>query len=91
MTPPDLNDPVQLAAYRRELRYVARPLRLAGLAFAILGILLVVARLIWWPVMPIAIPAAALALGAFNMIAGMAFRTVYHARRMKGDQGKDAA
>jgi hypothetical protein len=40
---------------------------------------------VWWPVMPVAIPAAALALGAFNMIAGMAIRTLYHARRMRGD------
>jgi hypothetical protein len=85
MTPPDLNDAAQRAAYARELRYVARPLRLAGLAFAVLGVLLVVARLVWWPVMPVAIPAAALALGAFNMIAGMAIRTLYHARRMRGD------
>ncbi|KQS05238.1 hypothetical protein ASG11_07340 [Sphingomonas sp. Leaf357] len=85
MTPPDLNDAAQRAAYRRELRYVARPLRLAGLAFALLGVLLVVGRLLWWRAMPIAIPAAALALGAFNMVAGMAIRTLYHARRMRGE------
>lgn len=85
MPPPDLKDATQFAAYRRELRYVARPLRLAGMAFALLGVLLVVARVAWWPVMPVAIPAAALALGAFNMIAGMAIRTLYHARRMRGE------
>lgn len=85
MPPPDLKDAAQLAAYKRELRYVARPLRLAGLAFAVLGVLLVVGRLLWWPAMPVAIPGAALALGAFNMVAGMAIRTLYHARRMRGE------
>lgn len=83
--PPDLNDPVQFAAYRRELKGVASPLRRAGLAFAILGVLLAVARSWWWPAMPIAIPGAALALAVLNMLGGIAIRTLYHARRMKGE------
>jgi 4-hydroxybenzoate polyprenyltransferase len=82
---PDLKDPAERQAYQRELRRVGRPLRLTGIAFLLLGLLLGVARLIWWPPMPVAIPLAALVLGAINMLAAIGLKTVYHARRMKGD------
>ena len=35
--PPDLTDPVQVEAYRRELRGVARKTRLLGIALALVG------------------------------------------------------
>ena len=35
--PPDLSDPVQVEAYRRELRGVARKTRLLGIALALVG------------------------------------------------------
>ena len=82
--PPDLDDPAQRAAYRRELRGIARPLRLTGLTFLTFGLLLGLASRLWWREMPVAIPVAALVLGAFNMIAAVAMRRLYHARRMRG-------
>jgi hypothetical protein len=82
---PDLNDPAARRAYQHELRHVGRPLRLTGVAFLLLGLLLGIARLIWWRAMPVPIPLAALALGALNMLAAIGLRTAYHARRMKGE------
>ena len=84
MTPPDLNDPAQRAAYSRELAAIARPLRLTGVAFLLVGVVLAVARRLWLPDLPTLVPLAALALGVLNMLAAMGMRTVYHARRMKG-------
>ena len=46
---------------------------------------LAVARRLWLPELPTLVPIAALALGVLNMIAAIGMRTVYHARRMKGD------
>ena len=83
MSKPDLNDPVQRAAYRRELQGVAKPLRYTGVAFALLGAVLAIIRSKWAPQMPSAIPLAALALGVFNMLAAIAIRTRYHQKRMK--------
>ncbi len=83
MTRPDLKDPVQRAAYRRELQGVARPLRYSGVAFALLGVMLSIARSKWAPQLPPAIPLAALALGVLNMIGAIAIRTRYHRQRMK--------
>lgn len=84
LTPlPQLHDAAGRAAYVQELRSIARPLRLTGLAFLSLGLALGVARRLWWPEMPAAIPLAALALGVLNMLGGIAARTVYDARRMK--------
>ena len=58
MTKPDLNDPAQRAAYRRELQGVAKPLRYTGVAFALLGAVLAIVRSKWAPQMPSAIPVA---------------------------------
>lgn len=85
MMPPDLSDPGQRAAYARELRNIARPLRLTGVAFLLIGAVLAVARRLWLPELPTLVPLAALALGVLNMLAAMGMRSVYHARRMKGD------
>jgi hypothetical protein len=83
-TPPDLKDPAQLAAYRRELRGVGKPLRYTGIAFALLGVVLAVAQRTWVPQMPSAIPMAAVSLGVLNMLAAIAIRTRYHQQRMRG-------
>lgn len=80
---PRLHDAAGRAAYARELRGIARPLRLTGLAFLSLGLALGIARRVWWPEMPSAIPLAALALGVLNMLGGIVARNVYDARRMK--------
>lgn len=80
---PQLHDATGRAAYARELRGIARPLRLTGLAFLLLGLTLGIARRVWWPEMPSAIPLAALALGLLNMLGGIVARNVYDARRTK--------
>lgn len=80
---PQLHDAAGRAAYARELRGIARPLRLTGLAFLLLGLALGIARRLWWPEMPPAIPLAALALGLLNMLGGIVARNVYNARRTK--------
>jgi hypothetical protein len=84
VTPPDLNDPVQRAAYRQELRGVARPLRYTGVLFAVLGAVLALVRHLWAPQMPTLIPLATIALGALNMLAGIVVRMRYHQARLKG-------
>lgn len=82
--PPDLNDPVQRAAYRRELQGVARPLRHTGVSFALLGVALAVVQWQWLPQMPTIVPMAAIGLGVFNMLAAIVIRTRYHQQRMRG-------
>jgi hypothetical protein len=82
--PPNLSDPIERAAYRRELQGVARPIRYTGISFTLLGVLLAIVRLQWWPDLPQAVPIAVLALGAFNMVAGIVLRTRYHQARMRG-------
>jgi len=82
--PPDLGDPAQRAAYRRELQGVARPIRYTGISFALLGVALALVRRQWLPELPAAIPLAALGFGVLNMIAGIVLRTRYHQARMRG-------
>jgi len=82
--PPDLGDPAQRAAYRRELQGVARPIRYTGISFALLGVALALVRRQWFPELPAAIPLAALGFGVLNMIAGIVLRTRYHQARMRG-------
>lgn len=85
--PPDLADPIARAAYRRELRAIARPIRAAGIAFALLGVVLVLIKQSAWPAMPRAIPIAAVALGLVNMLGAIVLRTRYHQARMRGEGG----
>lgn len=82
--PPNLNDPAERAAYRRELQGIARPISYTGITFVLLGVVLAIVRLQWWPDLPVLVPMAALALGAFNMVAGIVMRTRYHQARMRG-------
>ncbi|RYE01396.1 MAG: hypothetical protein EOP61_11370 [Sphingomonadales bacterium] len=84
MAPPDLKDPAQRAAYARELRGVARGVRLAGLWLAAAGALLLVARRFQWLDVPLWLAASVVGLGAMLMITGIAARTRYHVLRMRG-------
>ncbi len=92
---PDLADPVQRAAYRRELRRVAWRLRLGSIGATLAGALAVlVARTppAWAPHGPQSSapdwlrPAGlgALALGAAGLIVAIIVRTRHHRRRMAG-------
>ena len=83
--PPDLTVPGERAAYRRELRGVARPFRYIGVDFACLGAALAIVRARWLPTMPALIPLAAIAIGLFHMVAAVAIRTRYHMLRMRDD------
>lgn len=83
MSKPDLTTPQGRDAYRRELKGVARPLRFAGLAFAILGLVLTILRARLMPGLPVAVPLGAFALGLLNMLAALALRTQYHLARMR--------
>ena len=82
--PPNLADPAERAAYRRELQGVARPIRYTGVSFALIGVVLAIVRRFWWPDLPEVVPIAAIALGALNMVAGIVLRTRYHQARMRG-------
>lgn len=84
MPPPDLKDPVQRAAYQRELHGVARGVRLTGLWLAALGALLLVARRFHWFDVPVWVVAGVIGTGAMMLITGIAARTRYHALRMRG-------
>ena len=77
MTRPDLRDPEQRAAYRRELSTVARPVRLAAVAFLVVSLFL----LMLVPAQP-TVAYAALAVGALLSVIGIVQRSRYHRDRM---------
>lgn len=83
--PPNLNDPAELAAYRQELRQVVRGLRYGSIGVTIVGAVIALLRAKVWPGMPILVPLVVISLGVTLMITAIAFRTAYHARRMRGD------
>jgi len=83
--PPNLKDPAEFAAYRRELRDVVRGLRLGSVGVTIAGAAIALLRATMWPAIPLLVPLVILALGVTLMITAIAFRTAYHARRMRGD------
>ena len=85
MTAPDLRDPEQFAAYKRELRAVARPIRLMGVGLIVAGALLAALQRTRFPAIPSVIPLVLIALGALHMLVGIAIRTKYHQKRMKGE------
>lgn len=91
--PPDLSNPAEQAAYRNELRAVARKTRLSGIALAFVGALLALAsKRAEDPAMWRLGAILALAAGGGLMIFGMARRAMYHALRTNrpaddGDSG----
>lgn len=84
MAPPDLKNPAERAAYRRELQGVARGVRLSGLWLAAAGALLLAARRFEWFDVPLWLAFAVLGLGVMLSITGIAARTRYHSLRMRG-------
>ncbi|WP_242139512.1 hypothetical protein [Sphingomonas sp. TREG-RG-20F-R18-01] len=84
MTPrPDLNDPAERAAYQRELRMVARPVRWLGVALAIIAAMLALVRARYAPQIPMILPLFLLGIAALHMIAAIVIRMKYHQARMK--------
>ncbi|NYT42928.1 hypothetical protein HZY97_19295 [Sphingomonas sp. R-74633] len=87
MTPrpiPNLNDPEERRAYRRELMAVAKPLRRTGVALAVLGSALILINAYWTPI-PNVVTLAAIVTGFALMLVGIGVRTKYHKRRMRGE------
>jgi hypothetical protein len=79
--PPNLNDPVERAAYRRELRGLVPWVRYTGMALALIGAGIAVIEPTW----PGALALAIIAFGFAMMVASIGIRTRYHKRRMRGD------
>lgn len=84
MAPPNLKDPAERAAYRRELAGVARGIRLSGVFLSAIGAVLVALWRRGELSLPHWIAFAVLGLGLMLMITGIAARTRYHALRMRG-------
>lgn len=87
LPPPDLSTREGQAAYREELFKVARPLRLIGLTFTIIGILFLFEAQGWHSVAERTFALAGfllIALGWSLMIAGIVKRALYHKKRMRG-------
>jgi len=86
LPPPDLSTPEGKAAYRRELKGVAKTQRAAGFALVGLGALIVVARSAGWlgPVQttPDYLALAILAGGWVFLVWAFLMRNRYHRRRM---------
>jgi len=84
LSAPDLKDPAERAAYLRELRGVARGVRLAGLWLAAIGGGLLAALRYGWLDVPLWLAYSVIGVGAMLMVTGIAARTRYHALRMRG-------
>jgi drug/metabolite transporter (DMT)-like permease len=80
-SPPNLTDPEERAAYRRELKRVYRGWRFLGLAIVIAGIIWLLVRGDGFDSVSIGL----LAIGWAILAAVVVMRTRYHQRRMRGD------
>jgi anaerobic C4-dicarboxylate transporter len=83
MARPNLNDPAERLAYRRELAGVAKGVRYSGVGLAALGALLAVIRALYWRDMPKLIPQTVIVIAFALMAVAIMVRTRYHARRMR--------
>ncbi|GAA0637559.1 hypothetical protein [Brevundimonas lenta] len=86
MSLPDLSTEEGRAAYRKELKGVAKPYRLGGFVLILLGAGYVMgARLGWWPVEQTALVVAygMVALGWALFLTAIFLRTRYHKRRLQ--------
>jgi len=81
---PNLNDPAERKAYRRELMGVARGVRRIGVGLAVLGSALILVNAYWTPI-PNLVTLAAIVAGFTLMLMGIGVRTKYHKRRMRGE------
>lgn len=81
--PPNLSDPAERAAYRRELRGVARRTRFSGIAFALIGLaLLYASKGAVDPRLLRTLGIVAITAGFGLMIFATMRRTLYHELRM---------
>lgn len=83
-SPPNLKDPLELAAYRRELRGVASGVRRGGIGITLIGAVMAALRAWAWPAIPALVPMVVVAWGMLLMLTAIALRMAYHARRMRG-------
>ena len=81
---PNLSDPAERKAYRRELMGVAKGFRRTGVALALLGSALILVNAYWTPI-PNIVTLAAIVTGFALMLMGIGVRTKYHKRRMRGE------
>ncbi len=81
---PNLNDPAERKAYRRELMGVAKGPRRIGVGLAVIGSALILVNAYWTPV-PNILTLAAIVGGFALMLMGIGMRTQYHKRRMRGE------
>lgn len=84
MVPPDLKDPVQRAAYHRELRGVALRLRRTGIGVSLAGALLVLLHRKGMEALPLWLGVGVLGIGVLVTIAAISTRAAYHRLRMRG-------
>jgi uncharacterized RDD family membrane protein YckC len=81
---PNLADPQERRAYRRELMDVARGVRRTGVALVVLGAALILVNAFWRPVPNLVIwPVIAVAFALMGY--GIALRMRHHKRRMRGE------
>lgn len=80
MTPPNLKDPDERAAYRRELLRLYRGWRWFGLALVCAGVVWALVRGAGWDGVSIALEA----VGWVILLTVIVMRTRYHRRRMRG-------
>jgi hypothetical protein len=83
MPPPDLRDPAQRRAYRRELMGVARAERYWGIFLAMVGVALLWMHRAGWLTFPEWLAPVVLGLGIALMLVGIWRRTRHHRRRMQ--------
>lgn len=76
MNPPV--DPELLARYRAELRHAAAGPRNLGIAFALLGTIAAVVRMMWLPRLPELVPVTLIVVALGLMLLGIVRRTRYH-------------
>jgi hypothetical protein len=84
MAPPDLSDPVQSAAYRRELSGIGLHMRRWGIALSLVGALLVLAHRKGLVAVPVWLGVGVLGIGVLVLIAAISTRAAYHRLRMRG-------
>ena len=84
--PPDFSTPEGVAAYKQELRGVARTVRLTGIGLALGGFALGLTRFAMtpWPPFLMVLTLILCVVGVALMAVGMFQRTQYHMRRMAG-------
>ncbi|MDX2277072.1 MAG: hypothetical protein NW206_16620 [Hyphomonadaceae bacterium] len=84
--PPDFSTPEGVAAYKQELRGVARTVRLAGIGMALGGFALGLTRFAMtpWPTFLMVLTLILCVAGVVLLAIGMVQRTQYHMRRLAG-------